>query len=469
MPRTARRTVSVRRKDRGGEEWRALGDGAMGYRPGRDADVVRKARANIPRIRGRDVELRVVDRRGRPLARRRVEAVQTKSAFLFGNQLWALDRYYRYNQHDTDTGRYYRKHFARLFNAANALCYWTERPSCDGPKIEDLQGENVTSGFDYCVNWAASQGLTVKGHPLFWSIDKCVPEWVKRYDYETQMKFAEVRVRNMVARFKNRVRLWDAVNEALWEPAFKNLSKRHWPHIDPVDDIADYISKVLKWCRDEDPDACFVVNEYGLEKDWKKELRTKDGRLVTGESQRRRMLELVEALRRRGAPPDAIGMQAHTGGWLRHSTQWDTYDVLGQAGLPLHITEFWASTRELKEEGRLSDEDISALQSEYVVNYVTCALGHPAIEGFFCWDSHILQQGNYSSHETIPAFEKIRETFDSEWTTRWSGATDSNGVVRFHGFFGDYSLRHELSPGVWHGERFVVDGQAAMPLTIVLA
>ena len=41
--------------------------------------------------------------------------------------------------------------------------------------------------------------MQVKGHPLFWSIPKCVPDWVLKYDYATRMKFAEVRVRNLVA------------------------------------------------------------------------------------------------------------------------------------------------------------------------------------------------------------------------------------------------------------------------------
>jgi hypothetical protein len=50
--------------------------------------------------------------------------------------------------------------------------------------------------------------------------------------------------------------------------------------------------------------------------------------------------------------------------------------------------------------------------------------------------------------------------------TQLSARTDRNGVVRFRGFFGDYALRHEISRGVRHGVRFLVDQQAAMPLTI---
>ena len=178
----------------GGEEWQGMQRGAR-YDPDADAGVIAAARANIEKIRKRDVELRVTDAAGRPLADMPVEIVQKRHGFCFGDQLWHLDRLYRFGQGDTDGARYFKLRFSDVLNAANALCYWTERPRNDGPKMEDIQGHPSLEGFHRCVDWAAGEGLTVKGHPLFWSIPKCVPDWVKRYDYETRMKFAEVRVR----------------------------------------------------------------------------------------------------------------------------------------------------------------------------------------------------------------------------------------------------------------------------------
>jgi GH35 family endo-1,4-beta-xylanase len=318
------------------------------------------------------------------------------------------------------------------------------------------------------VDWAASQGLIVKGHPLFWSIDKCVPEWVKRYDYRKQMMFAEVRVRNLAARFKGRVKIWDAVNEPLWEPAFKNLAHRHWPHIEPIEDMAEYIEQVLRWVRDEDPDACCLINDYGLEQD-KQELVAKDGTEVTAALQRRRFLKLVAELRRRGSPPDALGMQAHTGGWLDHQTQWAVYDELSQAGLPLHVTEFWAHTRGLAEQGQWSEEAIDRLQAEYVANYLTAAFGHPALEGFFFWGFGGVEWYEHSGHELRPVFHRVRDLLHKEWRTQVQTRTDKSGAVRFRGFFGQYALRHELSPGVRHGVPFRVDRQSAMPLTVAVS
>ena len=214
--------------------------------------MLASARAGIRRYRQREVELRVVDRTGRPLPRMVVDVVQTRQEFPFGDQLSELDAMVRAGEQNSDRARYFKHLFADIFNSATALCYWTERPRNDSSKTEDFQGESRLENFAYCVDWARAAGLTVKGHPLFWPIPKAVPEWLKRYDYATQMKFLEVRVRSLVARFRGRVSIWDAVNESLWEPAFRNLPSRRWPHLDSIQEIADYVEPVLRWARECD-------------------------------------------------------------------------------------------------------------------------------------------------------------------------------------------------------------------------
>jgi endo-1,4-beta-xylanase len=471
-PATARRTQAGRDALAGtGEEWRAMDEGLGQFASEESLAVVEKARANIPKLRMREVQLRLVDRRGRPVANLPVEAVQTRPAFCFGDHLWELDAMYRFGEADTDKGKYWKLRFAEVLNAANALCYWTERPRNDGPKTEDIQGDPQLDGFARCVDWAASQGLTVKGHPLFWSIQKCVPDWVKRYDYDTQMKFAEVRVRNLVARFRGRVKIWDAVNEPMWEPAFKNLPRRHWPHLDPIADIADYIEPVLRWCRQEDPDACFLVNDYGMEESKQDgHLTAADGTRVTAALQRRRFRELLAELFRRGVPPDAIGLQQHTAGWLDHRTQWAVYDEMAEAGLPIHITEFWAHTRQLEKEGKLPPQQIQQMQADFVCNYLTCAFGHPAVEAFFFWGfmGSAVEWAERSSHELRPMFTRVRDLIHNDWTTRERLTTDRQGRVSFRAFFGDYALRYTVSPGLVRGAAFTVNPQQTMPVTLTV-
>jgi len=455
----------------GGEEWRAM-DSADLYDPNDHDDILRDAKDSIERIRKTDIELRLVRRDGSPLAETAVDVVQKRQAFCFGDQLWGLDRAYRNDQAHHDRWRYYKRRFADLLNSATALCYWTERTRNDGPKSEDLQGEPQYEYFHACVDWASAEGLTVKGHPLFWSIPKCVPDWVMKYDHETRMKFAEIRVRNLVAGARGKVTVWDIVNEALWEPAFKNLDHRHWPHIESADDLAEYIAPVLGWARQEDPDALYTVNDYGLTGSDKADApTTPDGTRVTSRFQRERFLELIDALDARGALPDVIGLQSHTGGWSDHALQIEAYEHLAQAGLPLHITEFWAHTRHLQEAG-MPQEQIDQLQAEYVGNFLTVAFGHPAVESFFFWgimgNAVRWRNDRSSGHDLTPLYHRMDELINNEWMTRESLTTDADGVVRFRGFFGDYTVRRTLESGQPTGTRFGVEkGQTGRRTLIV--
>lgn len=433
----------MKKKSINGEEWRNFDSFCDDYLSEKDYYILGEAQENIEEYRKSDLEITLFDENLRPIPNLEVEINQKSHEFLFGDQLWALDRFHRFNQWNTDRCFYHMELFKRIFNSANALCYWTEAPRNDGPKIEDIQGRNVTEHFEACVNWGLSQNLTVKGHPLFWSIDKCIPEWVKRYSYEKQMQFAELRVRNLVARFANQIKIWDAVNETLWEPVLKNLHKRHWPHIENIEDIADMVSEVLFWCKEENPDAKFLINDYGLEQDPISGAPvTKDGIRVSAEMQRKRYLELFMELKKRGYAPDAVGLQAHLGnGWISISSLKTTLEYLAAVGLPIHITEFWAHIKTSQEQ-KLSDEMLEK-QAEYVKNILTLAFGHPSVEAFFFWGfiNDAVIWDDYSGHKLKPVYDTVYDLIKKKWTTNCILTSDDNGVVKLRAFYGNYSLK----------------------------
>jgi hypothetical protein len=256
----------------------------------------------------------------------------------------------------------------------------------------------------------------------------------------------------------------------MWEPAFKNLGRREWPHIEAIADIADYIQQVLQWCREEDPDAIYLVNDYGMDAGANSPpLVGNNGSCVSAASQRKRFLALVRELQDRGAPPDAIGLQSHTG-WLRHEEQWAIYDEFASSGLPVHITEFWASTKDLEKTGRFSARQIEGLQAEYVANCLTCAFGHPAVGAFFFWGfmGTAIDWMKRSSHDPKPIFERVKKLIREEWMTHENMTTNADGVVKLRGFLGDYALRYPLKSGLLTGQSFSIDRRASMPLTLVI-
>lgn len=450
-----------------GEEWRTFED-VGADNPFRDDGIVEQARENIEQIRKANGTLRLTDAGGRPLAGAPVEIELRKHDFLFGAEVWELDALIRDGRGESDRARAWRRRFADLFNASTNLCYWTERPRNDASKTEEFPGEPRLENFVATVEWSLAQGLTPKGHPLFWSIPKCIPDWALRHDTATLMKFAETRVRGLVARFRGRIRLWDAVNEPLWEAAPANLARRRWPHIEPIAAQADYIAEVLRWCWEEDPDARFLVNDYGLEGGDELAREGSDGSRVTPASQRRRYLELFEELDRRGATPDAMGLQSHTAGWASPSAQWAVYDELARAGRPLHITEFWA----LLSQAPAACDSLEArrrAQAEYVAQYLTCAFGHPAVEAFFFWDfmkDAIVWLNPLSGHEPTPLYDTVRRLIREEWHTRVRATTDAEGRVSFRGFLGEYAVRR-LDRAAPIGRTFRLDRGVAGEVRIV--
>jgi hypothetical protein len=120
----------------------------------------------------------------------------------------------------------------------------------------------------------------------------------------------------------------------------------------------------------------------------------------------------------------------------------------------------------------MPQEQIDQLQAEYVGNFLTVAFGHPAVESFFFWgimNSAIRWRDDRSSaHDLTPLYRRIDELINREWITRESLQTDGDGVVRFRGFLGEYSLRRSLPSGQPTGSRFRVEkGQTGRRTLIV--
>ncbi len=444
-----------------------------------DSSVLDEAKKNLLKVRQRDAVIQLLDKEGSPLSYREILLEQKSHQFLFGDNNWSMSAMVRNGMGDSDRLKYYRKRFEEVLNSLNTTVYWTERPRNDAAKTQDFQGVVEWDDFDESVNWALSRGLTPKGHPMYWTVPKAIPDWLAKYPYETHMKFVEVRIRNLAARYKNRVKIWDAINEMLWEPHPKNLSKREWPYVETMENMVDYISKVISWAREEDPDALYSINDYGLSMTSAPNLRSQDGQLVTAQSQRKRYIELMDKLGNAGAMPNLMGLQCHTG-WLSPSEQMAFYDEMSTAGIPLTITEFWANVSELKkipkekvesEEWRgmgniskyqdMSEEELIEIRDQYVLNYLTCAFAHPNVDSFYFWgfmNMAVSFKNDYdSSHEIQPIFTKVQDLLHKEWNTKLQLKTDRQGRVNFKGFCGNYSLKIGPENGPSIGHNFQID------------
>lgn len=427
-----------------GVEWQVL-ESANAFRREEHAALIEAARARIPQVRQREVRLRLTDRAGTPLAHRTVRLHQVTSDFLWGFSGAGLVEAMR-EPHAMAVHERRRPflHLARLFNTVNLVNYWEERVWPSTPPGEDLLGYPDYECFDRAVQWACGHGLTAKGHPLWWGVPKAVPTWMAGYDQRRRAMFREVRLRQIAARFKGRVSVYDAVNEALWEPPLSQTAQRVWPHNTPIPDLVADIGEVLAIVREEDPAACLVVNDYGVQVGDTEiiPIDGSDGRRISRDQQARRYLDLMLALKAAGAAPDAVGVQAFHR-WGRPDQQQATYDLLAQAGLPIHITEFQpggSMASDLAKAGAPRDEIVGRI-ADYTDACITLAFGHPAVEAFFFWyDQHYLFDGR---NPGLPGawYRKLEERIRREWMSDLTATTDAEGRLSLRVFTGTHQVR----------------------------
>ena len=410
-----------------GEEWRQVAPLGADARStdARDADVVAAARERIPSLRTAALRLRLVDRGGRPIPGLDLRLTQERHAFVFGCSAGgSLDARRGPAQIERD------RLFTELFNGTHAKCYWDEKWH---QPIETRQGHRELGTFLAELDWGCAHGLTVRGHPLVWTVPKAIPAWMRRYPYERQLAFLEHHVRSLIQAAAGRIKLWDLVNEMLWEPSLRNLPTRDWPHLESVDEMLTYIEPAMRWAREEDPTAAYVLNDYGLECTYN------PLKGVTAAQQRSRFLDLVAALRERGAAPDAIGTQAHVGKWFPMSLVHQVFDDLARAGVPVQVSEFWAALKDHPAaEGRAS-EQIAEDRRRYVTDYYTVAFGHPAVDHISYWGgADFFDRDGWIPS---PLYRDLHRLIRREWWTDLALQSDADGWIEARAFHGDHRLR----------------------------
>lgn len=140
-------------------------------------------------------------------------------------------------------------------------------------------------------DYALDNGKKFHGHTLFWHRQPI--RWAESDDFQEVKKLYGGFIRETINAFP-KTASWDVFNEVLEEKSrFRNefLIRKFG---------ADFIEFCLKEAKSAAPDAKLVINDYHLScaGDW-------------CDRKRGNALSLVRELQKRGAPIDAVGIQAH--------------------------------------------------------------------------------------------------------------------------------------------------------------
>lgn len=148
---------------------------------------------------------------------------------------------------------------------------------------------------DAYVEFGKKNNMAVIGHTLVWHSQ--TPDWVfqgengKPASRELLLKRMHDHIQTVVGRYKGRIKGWDAVNEAVADGGPAILRDSPWRRI-IGEDFLDY---AFRYAHEADPQAELYYNDYGME----------------NPDKRRRAIEMLRGLIKRGVPITGVGTQGH--------------------------------------------------------------------------------------------------------------------------------------------------------------
>jgi endo-1,4-beta-xylanase len=208
---------------------------------------------------------------------------------------------------------------------------------------------------DSMLNYTQAHSMLLRGHTLVWH--ESLPRWFKEVvNKENAYKFLEEHIKKVVGRYRGKMHSWDVVNEAIDIKDGRDDGFRHSPWLELLG--PNYISQAFKLAAEADPQAMLVYNDYGL-----------DYSLDTNEAKRTSVLKLLENLKSKDIPIQALGIQAHLNGAETNFNPKKLREFLNniaQLGLKILITELDVTDKELPLDMTLRDRIIAKAYEEYL-------------------------------------------------------------------------------------------------------
>lgn len=275
-----------------------------------------------------------------------------------------------------DLGEAYAGPFAEVLNFVTAPFYRR--------RTEPEEGSRDFSAVESIVEWAARDGLEVKGHPLVWFHRAGIPDWLEGRSCEDVAATHRDYIADAVGRFQGSIRIWDVINEAHdWANDFGY----------DLDQLVEMTRLAADGVGEANPGAVRIVNscctwsEYVARgRDYSREI----GRPA------RNVLRYVRDVIDAGVDFEVVGLQMYYP--ARDMFEIDRHlDMFCSLGKPVHITELGVSSsaeeakrnQEIKRpstrywHGRPWSE---REQADWIEAYYTICRSKPEIEAVTWWD-----------------------------------------------------------------------------------
>lgn len=223
---------------------------------------------------------------------------------------------------------------------------------------------------DGIVDFAGENGLALRGHTLLWYWR--TPAWFQKLADRGEAEAAMLRrVRDMVGRYRGRIRSWDVVNEPLDPANGRSDGLREAVFLKQIG--PGYLDLAFRAAREADPRARLVVNEYDVEYD-----------TPAQDAKRAAVLRLLERMIAAGTPVDALGVQAHL-------------DIARYPLSPAKLRRFLAAVAGMGLEIEITELDVTdelapaaiaerdRLVADEYARFLDVALDEPAVKMVMTW------------------------------------------------------------------------------------
>ena len=371
--------------------------------PGQEPDAPwRQAAAErIEKYRKGDLNVRVVDRDGKPVNGAKVHVQLQRHAYGFGTFLEC--RMMTGAGPDSDK---LREWTLRMFNRCTTPIYWA-----------DWGWANPNSRTQYlaCAKWAFDNQLATRGHCIIYPGWKFLPAAVRPLEKDPaalRKRLLEQVVEVTEATRPFHFTEYDVCNELRDLQEIHGLLGR------------DAVAEWFQVAREHAPGSRMAINENTI--------LTHGG--VT-QSQQDTYAEWIQYLIDQGQGPDVIGLQGHFGEAVTGpETVIRILDCFAKFGKAIQITEFDLITRD------------EAGQARYMRDFLTAVFSHPSTDAFTMW-------GFWEGKMWQPPGALIRKDWTlkpngqawldlvrKEWWTDLIVATGPDGSCTARGFLGDYQI-----------------------------
>ncbi|MGC1375880.1 MAG: endo-1,4-beta-xylanase, partial [Anaerolineales bacterium] len=191
-------------------------------------------------------------------------------------------------------------------------------------KMDALQATEGTWTYtdaDSLVSFAQANNMKVHGHVFIWHSQ--IPGWLntKTKDRATFLPIMQAHIQNVAQHFGTSVFAWDVVNEAIEDNG--TLRSTIWEQAIGT----DYIDQAFTYARQYTPAGTILIyNDYNVE---------------TINVKSNYMYNMVQSMKTRGIPIDAVGLQMHIHVWDAPSYEQVRSNIARFAalGLKVYISE----------------------------------------------------------------------------------------------------------------------------------